>query len=215
MRIKQYPEFVCTVDYNPVSSENYRRRVNVTAVAIPWKDCEYVPAWVKYSSTQENYPFPVKILKRPKDWIFSRSALAIRTDVYPLLWVYVWLYLQVENLVYIAWCRFMWGCNRLGIARTKPGFEYNWKDLFWWTRKPQVTLPVAPAARTIEEYIFDISVFGCVGNLVPAFTLAKQSQPDCVGCKYSCSSSYLVCAVHPLGYEGDHCIDREAAGSDH
>lgn len=123
LKIEKSPSFLCTVYMN----ENRRE---ISTIAEPWENCEYVPALTREYTSQENYSFPVKFVNAPKykSWSCHQAFAVVRTDVYPLWWIYVWLYLQVESLAYIAWVRFMWQCNKLGIAKTQPGFHFSWKD---------------------------------------------------------------------------------------
>lgn len=108
----------------------------------PWENSEYVPILMSHSTIKDEFLFPVKLLKRPKDWFLSRSVVAVRTDVYPLWWVYVWLYLQTENLFYLVWCYFMRLCNQLGIAKTPPECMYSRQDLLWWRHKRSNRKPI-------------------------------------------------------------------------
>ncbi|MGL4620020.1 MAG: hypothetical protein ACRCZS_13315 [Chroococcidiopsis sp.] len=120
MKIEHFPGFTCTIDESTGT---------ITASVVPWENCEYIPASVgRDYNHARHFPFSVKFLARPKDNFFSRTSIAVRTDIYPLLWVYVWLHLQIENLAYIAWCFFMWECNRLGLAKTELGSRPSLRD---------------------------------------------------------------------------------------
>lgn len=118
-QIEKFLGFINDIDSNGI----------LTITVQEWENCEYVPAVVSREYACASYfPFPVKFIKIPRDRFFSRTYLAVRTDIYPLLWIYIWLQLQVENLIYVGWCKFMWGCNWCGVAKTPLGCDYNFKD---------------------------------------------------------------------------------------
>lgn len=118
MKIEKFTNYLCTIESDD----------SLTTVAIPWDNCEYIPAITGEAAKEYNFPFRVKIIKHPKWWNISRSLVVIRTDVYPLLWVYVWLRLQAENQIDKVFSIVMWHCNRLEIAKTEPGSVPSIKD---------------------------------------------------------------------------------------
>ncbi len=86
-----------------------------------WEGSEYTPVVVNCTTKPEYFLSPVKLMLRRKNWAAHGELVAVRTDAYPLLWVYVWLYLQLEWLNNSFWCDFMRIANRVGIAKTPRG----------------------------------------------------------------------------------------------
>lgn len=118
-QIEKFPGFINDIDRHGI----------LTTTAQEWDNCEYVPAVVPRDYRRASYfPFPVKFIEIPGERFLSRSYAAVRTDIYPLLWVYVWLQLQIDELIYIGWYKFMWLCNRLKIAETPLGSTPSFRD---------------------------------------------------------------------------------------
>lgn len=116
LKIEWYPRY--KFDARP-DSENL--------TILEWKDSEFVPAAVGDFVDSTRFLFPVKLLNRRHrcQWLVWLNVIAVRTDVYPLLWMYVWLYLQFEWLSYRPWCNFMRFANQVGIAKTPRGSHYR------------------------------------------------------------------------------------------
>ncbi len=252
MKIEHFPGFICTIDESTGM---------ITASVIPWENCEYIPAAVSRGyDDARHFPFPVKFLPRPKDNFFeaslrrnyspakcrSRTSLAVRTDVYPLLWILVWVRLHIENVQYLIWGNFMFYCNRLGLAKTPLGSHYSLRDFKIDLDKTLIiTRSISSSIVVVSLWTGGYPIHACLWLLSWSFlqftlwrisekrrkliealkevervALARlRAMPErispisfrteyCKSCKYYHGDRFMVCAVHPLGYEGDYCKDR-------
>lgn len=117
-------------------------------ISLSWEDSESTAAIVgsrTFFYTHSKHPdmmfdWPVAILEDPRMSIFDYYAfsgpqyIAVRTDCYPLLWVWLWVQLRLEAKMRRDIDRVIWIANMFGWAETPLGQRPHWKDFLFVPR---------------------------------------------------------------------------------
>jgi hypothetical protein len=96
-------------------------------------------------SLEETFDWPVAILEDPRMSIFDYYAfcgpqyIAVRTDCYPLLWIWLWVQLRLEAKMRRDIDRTVWIANMFGWAETPLGQRPSWKDFLFVPRVARKT----------------------------------------------------------------------------
>lgn len=90
------------IERHPLHELHQHRKCKQNSTVYGWQESEYVPAIVNADASPATFLFPVKLILCPKkrEWLSKHEVIAVRVDVYPFWWVYVWLHLQLEYLSY-------------------------------------------------------------------------------------------------------------------
>lgn len=99
-----------------------------------WQNSSYTFIFVDdFEAENSNWLYPVALFANPSwDGFLGKDKIAIRTDAYPLNWVWIMFWIYFAVIIDFYFGKTMKFCNRIGIARTPLGCIPSFKDFFWW-----------------------------------------------------------------------------------